>query len=188
MRSFYDVMKNKISAGQYKMEEILTELQLAYEKNYISLEQVEGLKLLAEDSIDPNYRGNKYPTHYDLDQDLKMALTEESVLELFEILMGTVQVQTASQREKIAVSFNAITRSAIGDLYLKHVLEGRRKFSEVHESKQEEVAEKLISMSRCDLIDVESYHPPHQDCIYGNVPDLPLTPIEPPVTEEVPQV
>ena len=76
------------------------------------------------------------------------------------------------------------SRSAIGDIYLKTVLNNTRKFSEVHSTKQEEVAEKLIAMGRCDLIDVPSFHPPHVDCPYGNVPpleDIPLTPLEPPV-------
>lgn len=57
-------------------------------------------------------------------------------------------------------------RSAIGDVYFNMVLDGRKKFSEVHSTKQKEVAEKLITAQRCDLIDISEFHQPHEGCLF----------------------
>lgn len=157
MKEFYGVIKNKILAGQYTMYEILGELKLAFEKNYISLEELEELKLLAEKSIDHSYTGNKFPTNYDKDQDIVITGLDMSLVELFEMVAGLTAVQTSTQRARMATTFTA--RSAIADSYVRLILGGHRTFSSVHESKKQEVADKLIALGREDLIDDPAYLP-----------------------------
>ncbi|MGL5765933.1 MAG: hypothetical protein ACRCX8_09870 [Sarcina sp.] len=159
MRDFYLVLKAKVEAGQYILVDMIADIVKGYEKNLITFEQMEELKALAEIKVDANYTGNKYPRPYDLDQDVQLSTLDASVLEIYEMLIGTMSVQTATQKEKIATTLNAMVRSGIGDVYLRSVLRGDRKFSEVHPTKQQEVADKLIAMGRQDLIDVPEYLP-----------------------------
>lgn len=165
MKNFYEVIKNKVIAGQYTMEEIIAELQLAYEKNYITLEQVEELKVLAETSVDPTYTGNKYPTHYDLDQDVRIADHDLSIVELFELVLMSA---TSTQISKMATRMPEAR--SISNSYVRLIIAGTRTFSSVPDIMRQEVADKLHAQNRCDLIDVEEFHPPHMDCIYGNKP------------------
>lgn len=88
MKTFYDVIKAKVQAGQYILSEMFNDLGLAYEKSYITLEQFDELKTLAETCCDVNYVGNKFPTAYDLDQDVTISTLEASIIELYEIVLG----------------------------------------------------------------------------------------------------
>lgn len=169
MKDFYLVIKAKIQAGQYTMEEIIAELQLAYEKNYIDLVQLEELKTLAETSCDPNYSGNKYPTAYDLDQDVKIKEHDLCIVEIYELLLGG---STPTQLERYSAVSERMMARSISSVYTRLIIQGDRTFSSVPLPMKQEVADKLHEQKRCDLIDVPEYHQPHLDCIYGNRPEV----------------
>lgn len=178
MKDFYLVIKAKVEAGQYKLEDMLSDLQLAYEKDRITLEQHEELVELAKVRVDMEYEGNKMPTNYDLGQDVEISDSIMTGIENFELIMSLHDNSaTVAQQAKMATVFSRVlTRSAIGDSYVRMILEGRRTFSSVHPTKQQEVADKLIAMGREDLIDVPEYLPQEEID-----PDFSVNPEEIPV-------
>ena len=153
MKDFYLVIKAKVEAGQYKLEEMLSDLQLAYEKDRITLEQHEELVELAKVRVDMDYEGNKYATAYDLDQDLMISEHDLSIVELYEVLVGT---QVLTQRDMI------MGRS-ISKSYVRLIIKGIRTFSSVPEPMRQEVADELIAIGREDLIDLPEYKPVDPD-------------------------
>ena len=159
MKEFYLVIKAKVEAGQYKLEEMLSDLQLAYEKDRITLEQHEELVELAKVRVDMDYEGNKYATAYDLDQDLEISQVVLTSVENFELIM-TFHAEAMDLNPNV---LNIMSRSAIGDSYVMVIVKGLRKFSSVHPSKRQEVADKLIAMGRQDLIDLPEYLPVDPD-------------------------
>lgn len=150
MKDFYLVIKAKVEAGQYKLEDMLSDLQLAYEKDRITLEQHEELVELAKVRVDMEYEGNKYATAYDLDQDLLMAEHDISIIDLYEMVLVSA---TATQKSRMIM-----TRSIAGS-YARLIIRGLRTFESVPEPMKQEVAEKLIELGREDLITDPEYLP-----------------------------
>ena len=159
--NFYLGLKARIEAGQYTMAEITAELDKRLGQGRITDERYAELIALAETCIDPNYNGNKFPTNYDLSQDVEISDSIMTGIENFELIMSLHDNSaTAVQQAKMATVFSRVlARSAVGDSYVRMILEGRRTFSSVHPTKQQEVADKLIAMGREDLIDVPEYLP-----------------------------
>ncbi|MGL5764261.1 MAG: CD1375 family protein [Sarcina sp.] len=163
MRDFYLVLKAKVEAGQYILSDMVGDIQDFYAKGRITVEQMEELILLAEEKADPNFIGNKYPRPYDLDQDVRISDHDNSIVELFEMVLIS---STQTQITKMATLMPEAR--SISNSYVRLIIAGTRTFSSVPDVMKEEVADKLIAQRRCDLIDVEAYHPPHGDCVHGN--------------------
>lgn len=150
MKEFYSVIKAKVEAGQYKLNEMIEELQLAYSKNYITLEQHEELVELAKTSVDENYVENKYATPYDLNQDVVISSHDLSIVDLYEMVLIS---STPTQRAKMVVG------RSISDSYVRLIIRGVRTFESVPEPMKQEVADKLIEMGREDLVTEIQYKP-----------------------------
>ena len=154
MKDFYLVLKAKVEAGQYILSDMVGDIQLAYEKGRITLEQHEELMVLAETSVDKNYTGNKYPRPYDLDQDVRLADHDLSLVELYEmVLMSSTTTQIAK------MSARMIEGRSISNSYVRLIISGVRTFSSVPDVMKQEVADKLIAQGREDLIDDVNYLP-----------------------------
>lgn len=151
MKDFYLVIKAKVEAGQYKLDDMLSDLQLAYEKDRITLEQHEELVVLAKVRVDMEYEGNKHATAYDLDQDVVISGHDLSIVDLYEmVLVGS----PTTQQTKMAV-----TRS-ISDSYVRLIIKGIRTFESVPKPMKQEVATKLLEQGRQDLVTDPDYLPP----------------------------
>ena len=150
MKDFYLVIKAKVEVGQYKLEDMLSDLQLAYEKNRITLEQHEELAELAKVSVDIEYKGNKYPTAYDLDQDIIMVEHDLSVVDLYEMVLVSA---TATQKAKMVMG------RSISNPYVRLIIRGLRTFDSVPTPMKQDVATKLIEEGRQDLITDPEYLP-----------------------------
>lgn len=137
MKAFFQVIKSKVETGQYKLETMLSDIQLAYEKDKITLEEHEMLIELAKSKVDLNYVGNKYPTQYDLEQDTLINEHDLSVVDLYEMVLLSA---TAMQKSKMAVS------SSISDAYVRLILKGQKTLEDVHETMKEEVSKKLLNI------------------------------------------
>ena len=160
MKDFYLVIKTKVEAGQYKLEDMLSDLQLAYEKDRITLEQHEELVELAKVRVDMEYEGNKMPTAYDLDQDVMITEHDLSIVDLYEMVLVSA---TATQQAKMVMG------RSISDSYVRLIIKGLRTFESVPEPMKQEVADKLIEKGREDLITDENYLPIDPD--FGIIPD-----------------
>lgn len=150
MKDFYLVIKAKVEAGQYKLEDMLSDLQLAYEKDRITLEQHEELAELAKVRVDMEYEGNKHATSYDLDQDVVMSEHDLSIVDLYEMVLVSA---TSTQKSKMVM-----TRS-IADSYVRLIIKGLRTFDSVPEPMKYDVAMKLIEQGRQDLVTDTKYLP-----------------------------
>lgn len=150
MKDFYLVIKAKVEAGQYKLEDMLSDLQLAYEKDRITLEQHEELAELAKVRVDMEYEGNKHATSYDLDQDVVMSEHDLSIVDLYEMVLVSA---TSTQKSKMVM-----TRS-IADSYVRLIIKGLRTFDSVPEPMKYDVAMKLIEKGRQDLVTDTNYLP-----------------------------
>ena len=155
MKDFYLVIKAKVEAGQYKMEDMLSDLQLAYEKDRITLEQHEELAELAKVRVDMEYDGNKYATSYDLEQDVMISDHDLSIVDLYEMVLMS---STSTQQAKF-ISKNIAMGRSIANSYVRLIIRGTRTFSSVPEPMRQEVADELITLGREDLIDVPEYLP-----------------------------
>lgn len=150
MKDFYLVIKAKVEAGQYKLEDMLSDLQLAYEKDRITLEQHEELAELAKVRVDMQYEGNKHATSYDLDQDVMITEHDLSIVDLYEMVLVSA---TSTQKSKMVM-----TRS-IADSYVRLIIKGLRTFDSVPEPMKYDVAMKLIEKGRQDLVTDTNYLP-----------------------------
>lgn len=150
MKNFYLVIKAKVEAGQYKLEDMLSDLQLAYEKDRITLEQHEELTELAKVRVDMQYEGNKHATSYDLDQDVMITEHDLSIVDLYEMVLMS---STSTQKSKMVM-----TRS-IADSYVRLIIKGLRTFDSVPEPMKYDVAMKLIEKGRQDLVTDTNYLP-----------------------------
>ena len=150
MKNFYLVIKAKVEAGQYKLEDMLSDLQLAYEKDRITLEQHEELAELAKVRVDMEYEGNKHATSYDLDQDVVMGEHDLSIVDLYEMVLVSA---TSTQKSKMVM-----TRS-IADSYVRLIIKSLRTFDSVPEPMKYDVAMKLIEKGRQDLVTDTNYLP-----------------------------
>lgn len=155
MKDFYLVIKAKVEAGQYKLEDMLSDLQLAYEKDRITLEQHEELAELAKVRVDMEYDGNKHATSYDLDQDVTISDHDLSIVDLYEMVLMS---STSTQQAKFSSKNLAMGRS-IANSYVRLIIRGTRTFSSVPEPMRQEVADELIKLGREDLIDVPEFLP-----------------------------
>ena len=160
-QAFYDGLVIRIKGGQYTLDEINRAIDKAagkgfFGENYDTV--VAELKELVAQYVDDTYVGNAEPRAYDHEQDIDILANTESNIELFDIVMGLTETMPSalSKTEKAifekAFSVFSMARSAIGDNYVKLILAGRRTFEEVHISKKQEVAEKLIAKNRYDLV------------------------------------
>lgn len=150
MKDFYLVIKAKVEAGQYKLEDMLSDLQLAYEKDRIILEQHEELAELAKVRVDMEYEGNKHATSYDLDQDVVISEHDLSIVDLYEMVLMS---STSTQKSKMVM-----TRS-IADSYVRLIIKGLRTFDSVPEPMKYDVTMKLIEKGRQDLVTDTNYLP-----------------------------
>ena len=150
MKDFYLVIKAKVEAGQYKLEDMLSDLQLAYEKDRITLEQHEELAELAKVRVDMEYDGNKHATSYDLDQDVVMGEHDLSIVDLYEMVLVSA---TATQQAKMVMG------RSIADSYVRLIIKGLRTFDSVPEPMKYDVAMKLIGKGRQDLVTDTKYLP-----------------------------
>lgn len=150
MKDFYLVIKAKVEAGQYKLEDMLSDLQLAYEKDRITLEQHEELAELAKVRVDMEYEGNKHATSYDLDQDVVMGEHDLSIVDLYEMVLVSA---TATQQAKMVMG------RSISDSYVRLIIRGVRTFDSVPVPMKQDVATKLIEEGRQDLITDPEYLP-----------------------------
>ncbi len=150
MKDFYLVIKAKVEAGQYKLEDMLSDLQLAYEKDRITLEQHEELAELAKVRVDMEYEGNKHATSYDLDQDVVMGEHDLSIVDLYEMVLVSA---TATQQAKMVMG------RSISDSYVRLIIRGVRTFESVPTPMKQDVATKLIEEGRQDLITDPEYLP-----------------------------
>ena len=150
MKDFYLVIKAKVEAGQYKLEDMLSDLQLAYEKDRITLEQHEELAELAKVRVDMDYEGNKHATSYDLDQDVVMGEHDLSIVDLYEMVLVSA---TATQQAKMVMG------RSISDSYVRLIIRGVRTFESVPAPMKQDVATKLIEEGRQDLITDPEYLP-----------------------------
>ena len=171
MKDFYLVIKAKVEAGQYKLEDMLSDLQLAYEKDRITLEQHEELAELAKVRVDMQYEGNKHATSYDLDQDVMITEHDLSIVDLYEMVLMS---STSTQQAKFSSKNLAMGRS-IANSYVRLIIRGTRTFSSVPEPMRQEVADELIKLGREDLIDVPEFLPQEEID-----PDFSVTPEEVP--------
>ena len=153
MKDFYLVIKAKVEAGQYKLEDMLSDLQLAYEKDRITLEQHEELAELAKVRVDMEYEGNNMPTNYDLDQDVVMSEHDLSIVDLYEMVLVSA---TATQQANIVMG------RSISDSYVRLIIRGVRTFESVPVPMKHDVATKLIEEGRQDLITDPEYLPPEE--------------------------
>ena len=166
MKDFYLVIKAKVEAGQYKLEDMLSDLQLAYEKDRITLEQHEELAELAKVRVDMEYEGNKHATSYDLDQDVVMGEHDLSIVDLYEMVLVSA---TATQQAKMVMG------RSISDSYVRLIIRGVRTFESVPVPMKQDVATKLIEEGRQDLITDPEYLPQEEID-----PDFSITPEEVP--------
>ena len=150
MKDFYLVIKAKVEAGQYKLEDMLSDLQLAYEKDRITLEQHEELAELAKVRVDMEYDGNKHATSCDLDQDVVMGEHDLSIVDLYEMVLVSA---TATQQAKMVMG------RSISDSYVRLIIRGVRTFESVPTPMKQDVATKLIEEGRQDLITDPEYLP-----------------------------
>lgn len=172
MKDFYLVIKAKVEAGQYKLEDMLSDLQLAYEKDRITLEQHEELAELAKVRVDMEYEGNKHATSYDLDQDVTISDHDLSIVDLYEMVLMS---STSTQQAKFS-SRNIEMGRSISNSYVRLIIKGARTFESVPEPMKQEVAEKLIEEGRQDLITDPEYLPQEEID-----PDFSINPEEVPV-------
>ena len=150
MKDFYLVIKAKVEAGQYRLEDMLSDLQLAYEKNRITYKQCEELAELAKVRVDMDYEGNKNATSYDLDQDVVMGEHDLSIVDLYEMVLVSA---TATQQAKMVMG------RSISDSYVRLIIRGVRTFDSVPEPMKQDVATKLIEEGREDLITDSEFLP-----------------------------
>lgn len=156
-KEFYEAMRYRVEAGQFKMEDIIHDLDTAWGKGLITADQYHELKSRAFETCDPNYEGNRVATPYDEHQDIEIIGNTMSNLELFEAIM---EIQEALLGVEGVAKFSSImTRTAIGDSYVSMILIGKRTFESVPLVKKQEVAEKLIERGREDLITDPTYLP-----------------------------
>lgn len=163
-KEFYEAMKIRVQAGQYKMEDMLKDLDTALGKGLIDMKEYDELKALAFESCDPTYDGNRIATSYDEGQDIEIAGNTMATLENFELIIALEEIVNGLVDEKEVVSHPAmallgVVRSAIGDNYARMIVSGKRTFESVPKSKKQEVADKLIEMGREDLITDKDYLP-----------------------------
>lgn len=150
MKDFYLVIKAKVEAGQYRLEDMLSDLQLAYEKNRITYKQCEELAELAKVRVDMDYEGNKHATSYDLDQDVVMGEHDLSIVDLYEMVLVSA---TATQQAKMVIG------RSISDSYVRLIIRGVRTFDSVPAPMKKDVATKLIEEGRQDLITDSEFLP-----------------------------
>lgn len=158
-KEFYEAMKIRVQAGQYKMEDMLKDLDTALGKGLIGMTEYDELKALAFESCDPTYEGNRIATSYDEGQDIEIAGNTMATLENFELIVMLEEMVNALSPQEEQVKLFTMTRSAIGDNYVRMIVDGRRTFDSVPKTKKQEVADKLIGMGREDLITDKDYLP-----------------------------
>ena len=155
-REFYEAMQYRIESGQFKMEDILVDLDTSWGKGLITAEQYNELKARAFETCDPNYEGNRVATPYDEGQDIQISGNTMATLENFELILGLMgmneEVMILSARE-------VATISAIGYNYVRMIIAGKRTFDSVPTRVKQEVADKLIELGRDELITDPSYLP-----------------------------
>lgn len=156
-KEFYEAMRYRVEAGQFKMEDIIHDLDTAWGKGLITAEQYHELKSRAFETCDPNYEGNRVATSYDEHQDIEIIANTMSNLELFELIMGLQEA--FFEVDEVSALSSVMTRTAIGDSYVSMILIGKRTFESVPLVKKQEVAEKLIERGREDLITDPTYLP-----------------------------
>ena len=162
-KEFYEAMKYRVEAGQFKMEDIIADLDTAWGKGLITAEQYHELKSRAFETCDPNYDGNRIATSYDEKQDIEITsntLTSldnfEMILDIYDTILGGIGDESL---ETFSLSSRASNRTAIGDSYTRMIVKGLRTFDSVPTRVKQEVAERLIEMGREDLITDVNYLP-----------------------------
>lgn len=164
-KDFYEAMKYRVEAGQFKMEDIIQDLDVAWGKGLITAEQYHELKSRAFETCDPNYEGNRIATSYDESQDIEIVANTMANLENFEMLVALEQALyeisggLGQVGDLTVAQFLTTTRTAIGDSYVSMILIGKRTFESVPLRMKQEVAEKLIERGREDLITDPEYLP-----------------------------
>ena len=160
-RDFYEAMKYRVEAGQFKMEDIIQDLDVAWGKGLITADQYHELKSRAFETCDPNYEGNRIATSYDEHQDIQIVANTMSCLENFEMVMELEEMLLEMGGGLGAELFSSLAspRLAISDSYVSMIIIGRRTFESVPLRVKQEVADKLIAMGREDLITDPDYLP-----------------------------
>jgi len=147
MKEFYLAIKTKVETGNYVLDDMHEELQLAYEKGRITLVQYEELIELANDSINYDYVKDKYPSRYDLDQDNNLTEHDESITELFEMILKFTANTIEIENEETKLN------SSIVNSYARLIIKGIKDLSSVPNVIVKEVANKLIEQDKTDLVE-----------------------------------